>query len=71
MTSLETTSEVLNAYQKFGYPSAEKLYLLLNKKVGLDTIKDELANQSVHQLYFSKKSVTGGHILASCPLDQI
>ena len=71
MTSLETTSDVLGAYQRFGYPSAEKLYLLLNKKVGLDVIKDDLATQSVHQLYFSKKSVTGGHILASCPLDQI
>ena len=62
---------VLEAYKKYGYPSPEKLFLLLNKQVRLSDIKEKLATEPVRQLYFSKKTHIGGHILAWGPLDQI
>lgn len=63
--------EIIEAYKKNGYPSAEKLYLLLNKKYKLDFIKNALKNQPVRQLYYFKPKTAGGHILALNPMDTL
>ena len=62
---------IIEEYKKYGYPSAQKLYLLLHKKVKLETIKSELASQPVKQLYYSKPKTAGGHILALNPMDSM
>ena len=63
--------DILEAYKHFGYPSAAKLHLLLNKTISLKTINEALKGQSVKQLYYQKPKFAGGHIIALNPLDTI
>ena len=58
---------IVDKYKEYNYPSAEKLYQILNKKYKLTDIKAELKKQNVYQLYYNKPSVLGGHILALAP----
>jgi len=61
--------EIVEAYKQYGYPSAEKLYLLLKKKIPIQKIKNILSLQNVKQLYYQKPKAAGGHILALNPMD--
>ena len=62
---------IVQAYEHFGYPSPEKLYLLLQKKIPLSRIKEKLSDQVVRQLYYRKPNRSDGHILALAPLQRI
>ena len=58
---------ILQAYKEFSYPSAEKLYQVLNKKYTLQKIKEALNGSTVRQLYYKRPPKKHGHILATGP----
>ena len=59
--------EILKAYKDNSYPSAAKLYEILNKKYPIKDIREAISGSTVRQLYYVKPPNKHGHILANAP----